>query len=433
MIFEVDRREFLKAIKPAFEVSKPNVKKEFKYENLLTISAKESNIELLSYNGSYSLIAEINDSIFGSLNYNCKKEGKVTVYANDLIAFVQSLPDTYFMIKVFKESNQLKISATVDKIDGKEKKSLSIRSMSIIENEVKVPSMGKVFDKEIEIDREIFVKGMNSVLFAPAFEEKMYSYMCVLFEYIKNKEIRFSAGSGGRFAIKEIKGENIVSKGEGTSIIFPKPCLSSLVKLLSESNSAFITLKSSEADEKNNIPEQIIVDFDGMKLCIFGMEYLTKYPDLTKVIKHKYSNRIYSNLEEWNSVIRTIDGTKHRYNENIHNTEIVIEQDDEVIKVTPRTLNFSPTFIDMIDIDNCIIKGNDLWFRCNSDYIREMVVQGGKKGKIQINFESQADLNDSQEDNKKQRKPVLVKFEENLDSAKNTVDNFYMFFSTSTK
>ena len=64
-----------------------------------------------------------------------------------------------------------------------------------------------------------------------------------------------------------------------------------------------------------------------------------------------------------------------------------------------------------------------------------MVVQGGGKGRVQFNFESQSVLDGIKDEKQAQKlmKPVLVKFPENVDDAKNTVDNFYMFFSISTK
>jgi hypothetical protein len=64
-----------------------------------------------------------------------------------------------------------------------------------------------------------------------------------------------------------------------------------------------------------------------------------------------------------------------------------------------------------------------------------MVTQGGGKGRVEFNFESQSVLDGITDDKKAQKlmKPVLVKFPEDVDKVRNTVDNFYMFFSISTK
>lgn len=432
MIFEVNKEEFMRAIRPSVEVASKNTFKDFKYENLLTIKAEQDRVVISAYGGPSSLVAPISDSNFGSLNYDCKVEGSATIYADDLMVFMSSLPKNYDRINISFDSNQLNISSVSDKID---KKSSSKRTMPTVSEVVCPPNFGKVFDQEIEVNREVFVKGVESVLFAPAFEEKMYSYMCMLFEGTDGaeQELRFSAGSGGRFAIKSIKGKNIILNKQEASMIFPKDSLGTICKLLSEASQPTITIKKVEANQEDNIPSQIMIEFDEITMCIFGLEHFTKYPPLTKIIEHKYPNRIYSNLEDWKPIVRAIEGTSHRYNDKIHNTEVILEESDEVFKVTPKTTHANPTFVEMSDVENCIVKGKNPWFCCNSNYIKEMVVQGGSKGKVQLNFENQADLDDIPDDKPKQMKPVLIKFPEVVNDAKDIVDNFYMFFSVSTK
>ena len=435
MIFEVNREEFTRAIKPAVEIATKNTLKDFKYENLLTIKANQDDVILYAYGGTNSLIASISDSNFAEIDYSCEKEGTVTVYADDLMTFMIAVPKSYDKVKIALDSNQLLISNASTKAKGK--KANSLRSMPILSEVVRPPNLGKTFDQDIEIDREIFIKGIDSVIFAPAFEEKMFSYMCMLFEakMANDQEIRFSAGSGGRFAIKSVVGKNIIKNNNEARMIFPKDSLSTMSKLLSNANQESITIKSVGASQADNVAEHIMIEFDEMIMCIFGLEHFTKYPDLSKILTHHYSNRVYSSLEDWQSIEKTIEGTKHRWNENIHNTEIIIDETDEIFQVTPQTPHSSPTFIDLASIDDCILKGEKIWFRCNSDYLREMVVQGCSKGKVQFNFESQSVLEGITDDKKAQKlmKPILVKFPENIDDIKKVVDNFYMFFSASTK
>ncbi len=435
MIFEANREEFIRAIKPAVEVASKSALKGFKYENLLTIEADQDRFVLSAFNGLISFVAPISGNNF-NIDYDCKEEGTVTVYADDLMTFMLSLPKSYNKVKISLDSNQLKIESAAKQTT--KKKSNSVRTMPILSETVRPPNPGKVFDQDVQINREIFVKGMDSVIFAPAYEEKFYSYMCMLFEArgdIDDQIIRFSAGTGGRFAIKDIKGKHIVENNQKARIIFPKDSLSIISKLLSEASSPSISIKYVSAKQKDDIAEHIMIEFDNMVLCVFGLEHFTKYPDLAKIISHQYSNRVYSNLEDWKPIVKTIEGTRHRWNENIHNTEVVLEDSEEIFKITPKTSHASPTFIDMVDTDNCILKGDKIWFRCNSDYIREMVVQGGGSGRIQFNFESQSLIDEIKDEKQKQKqmKPVLIKFPENVDEAKDVVDNFYMFFSISTK
>lgn len=435
MIFEVNREEFTRAIMPSIEVASKNTLKDFKFENFITIKAKQDQVVLLSYGGTLSLIASLSDSNFADLKYKCEEEGNVTVYADDLFTFIASVPKSYKMIKIFLDSNQLKIVNATEGAKGKKAK--TARSMATLAEVVRPPNLGTTFDQDIEINREVFVSGIDSVIFAPAYEEKLFSYMCMLFEVEigLDQEVRFSAGSGGRFAIKSTKGKNIVRNNSEARMIFPKNSLSTISKILSSAASPTVNIRSVGVDQSKSIPEHIMIEFDDMVLCIYGLEHFTNYPDLTKVLKHHYSNRIYSSLEDWKPINKAIEGTRHRWNDSIHNTEIIIEEEDLVFKVTPQTSIKNPTFIDMVDVDNCKCKGDKIWFRCNSLYLQEMVTQGGGKGKVEFNFESQSVLDGITDDKKAQKlmKPVLIKFPENVDKVRNTVDNFYMFFSISTK
>ncbi|KKK54669.1 hypothetical protein LCGC14_3082370, partial [marine sediment metagenome] len=68
-----------------------------------------------------------------------------------------------------------------------------------------------------------------------------------------------------------------------------------------------------------------------------------------------------------------------------------------------------------------IAKGDKIWFKCNSQYLREMM-SCGKTGRIQLNFDSQESLNDIPDDKPKQMRPVLVKFPDPNDDIQKTME-----------
>ena len=76
---------------------------------------------------------------------------------------------------------------------------------------------------------------------------------------------------------------SISSDNQKARIIFPKDNLSAVFKLLSSATCPTITIKSVEPDAKNNIPQQIMIEFDGMIMSIFGLEHFSTYPDLTDI------------------------------------------------------------------------------------------------------------------------------------------------------
>jgi hypothetical protein len=426
MKFHVDSRELARAISPAVEVATKGSEREFAYEELVTLKADKDKISVFAYGGISSLTSSVSANNFSSLNYTCQEEGSTTVYAVDLYKSLTTMEPGEVEIKL--SSNSL----TVSLLSNEDNK----RSMATETQIVKPPNMGLQFEQTIEVNRETFIKGLHSVMFAPAVEEKMFTYMCVLMEALTNngKQIlRFSAGTGGRFAVKEIEGKHIFTATEEVKIILPKNNLSSIHRVISLANCENISIRTVVQDAQKDIPEQIMIEFNGFVMCIFGLENFTKYPDLTSIINHQYSNRIYSDLKEWEYAVGGVEMSERGHASDIHNTQVVLDMEHERFIITPQTIHACTTPINIVDAQNCITKGDKIWFKCNSIYLKEMMARGGVNGKIQLNFDSQELLNDIPKDKPKQMRPVLVKFPEKSNEAKDEKENFYMFFTVSTK
>ena len=432
MKFIVNSVEFERALRPVINIATKNTKKEFKYEFIFTLESFNDKITCVSYGGKASITSTISNDNFASLNYSCEKEGNVTIDAEKMFLSLKSIPNVDVEIEV--SSGQLNIST----LSGKK----YVRSIAVYDEPVVAPNVATKFSKEIEINREIFINGMNRILFSPEFEEKMLNYMCMLFESFHGDEdiVRFSAGSGGRFAVKEIMGKNIIKNKQDVRMILPKDNLANIVKVLTDANCEKIKVKYAEADSSELIPEQIVFNFgetscDEINMCIFGIDRFSKYPDLNKIIDYQYPNRIFSDLKDWDYAISGIDMTLKNYKENIHNTKVVLKTDKNIFMVNPLTKDVAESPVDIVDDEKCIISGDDedIWFTCNSIYLKEMVVHAGKMGKIQLNFESQSILENIPDDQPQQMKPILVKFDEKIDDAKSITENFYMFFTVSTK
>ncbi len=292
MKFNVDSRELAKAIGPVKEVATKNCVKEFDYCGFLTIKAKKHKLEIMAYGGTASITTTISNA--GTANYKCKREGVVTVYATDIFDALETMDAGTVDIKAV--SGELVITLVSNK---------SIkRSIEVVDAVVRPPNVGTKFVQSVVVNKRIFVKALKSVMFAPATEEKMLPYQCMLIEtFTKGKDntIRFSAGSGGRFAIKAISGKHIYETDEDVQIIFPKYNLSNIYKVLSSVRCDSVLVRTVGQNSSKNIPEQIMIELDAgdveIVLSIFGSESFTKYPNLTNIINYQYPNRIYSDLK----------------------------------------------------------------------------------------------------------------------------------------
>ena len=428
MRFTIDNKELSVAIGLAMQVAIKNCIEDHDYEGLITINAKKRNLQIEAFAGLSSVTTTIpKDGIAG---YDCKRAGIVVVHAVDLFKSLTTMNDGQVEIEL--ASGEVVITLLSNRCIK--------RTIRLTKETIRIPPVGTTFEQSIVVNKTIFTDGLKTVKFAPAVEEKMFTYMCVLLEAWPEKQaLRFSAGTGGRFVVKSIKGNNIFKADEDVIILFPSHTLSMLCNILSSVSCNTIVINTVLKDTHKNIPEQIMLTFNAgdieIVLCVYGMENFTKYPDLTKIIEHKYSNRICSKLRDWDSAVGGAVMTQRAHDSKIHNTEVVFDLDEERFMVTPKTAHPCTTPIKAVNVesDANTVKGNKIWFRCNTTYLKEMIKLFKKDGVIQLNFDSQETLNDIPEDKPKQLRPVLIKFPETINTSRNTTERIYMFFTVSTK
>ncbi len=429
MKFTIDNKELSVVIGLAMQVAIKHSIEDHDYEGLITINANKRKLQIDAFAGRSSITTTIPKD--GTAGYDCKRAGIVTVYAVDMFKGLTTMDDGEVEIKSLQRAIVITSLSNTS----------VIRELAMISSRVCPPNVGTTFDQSIVVNKTIYTEGLKTVMFAPAVEEKMFTYMCVLFEAWPEKQVvRFTAGTGGRFVIKSVKGNNICKADEDVKILFPKTTLSCISNILSSVSCNTIVINTVLEDTRKNIPEQIMLTFNAgdieIVLCVFGsMGEFPKYPHMTKIIEHKYSNRIYSKLRDWDSAVGGAVMTQRGHDSKIHNTEVVFDLDEERFMVTPKAAHpcTTPSKAVNVEGDANTVKGDKIWFRCNTTYLKEMIKLFKKDGVIQLNFDSQETLNDIPEDKPKQLRPVLIKFPETINTSRNTTERIYMFFTVSTK
>ncbi len=430
MKFQVQAGEFTRSLKPSVDIATKNTKKEFDYAFLLSIQATNEGIIASSYGGTACAISVINDECFGNIKYVCEEAGSVVVNANNFLGYIEAFPSTS-IIDISVSNGSVEITSDVSLKKSKKKAKYSMPREN---KEIRIPNISNNFDKSININRSVFVDGMKKVNFAIGFEDNQPYYKCQLLEITENK-VRFVSGTGGRFAIKDVRGDKIVDCKEDTiSFLFPKENIGNIIKIAADSSDEKILIKESEAQMKEIIPAQIIIEFKNTKIIILELDSATKYADMDKFLSYDYPYQISCNMEDWEGKLKGVKNTfNHSFKDldEIHNTDIVLNTEEDHISIQTRTVMKVLDYID-VDIKKADqVKGKEHypWFRCNSTYLSEMVEKMEKCGKVIINFEDQESVDS---DKKSSRQPVTAIFSEKTNSNKEITENTYMIFATSS-
>lgn len=422
MKFKINTETLLNAVKPASEIALRNTKKKFRHEKNITIKASIKALNITAYGGTASITIKVTEAD----GYAFMESGGITVRAKELQSALMSfsLSDNLFVtiegcyVKMTLESdNQIYISIPA--------------STELIE----FPYRSLKFKQQTIVDRKYFIKGLEKIKFAPAFEEKMFCYMCVLFESWNNR-IRFSAGTGARFASTDYSGDIKSISTNETRIILPKTNISNLATIFKNTDCSTIKIKSTNTIELICSQDQVVLEAENITVALYDIEHFAKYPDMDQKIKHNYSYQIPTWISDWKYALEAIIASKHFFKNNIHNARIIANLMLGHFDLTTNTemkMNRRVDFDFGVFVKDSIIdKGHKPWFCCNSDYLREMVKVADKGDIVVINFDDQSILDTIPDDKPKQMSPILLKYPEktNKDGVK---ENLHLYFLVSNK
>ena len=422
MKFRINAEELSKAVKPAVDIALKNTIKDFDFEGVITLEAHPSTLHIKAYGGTASIIVKVPKK----LGYVFEERGAIAVDALELRDSLKS----------FGPSDDLIVSAEGSKLRLSQQSAHQVfHELSATCKPIRCPRTGRSFAEKIQVDRHIFVNGLKKIAYAMAREEKMFTYMCTLFESWKNK-VRFTAGSGGRFALAEIEGDGkSIASGE-TQMIFPKANIPNIMRILKNESSDNIKIKSVESNPDKKVQEQIVITSGNVILALYGLENFTKYPDVNSIISHDYSYKFSTSVEDWKYVTEAISATYHAHNELVHNTRIEADISNGWINVTPRTamtvnrrIPFEPG---TCTVNPSKKKSHKPWFKCNSSYLLEMVKKGYKDGNVSVKFECQSKLDNIPANKPRQMKPILMEYPERTNKD-GTREKYTIFFTVSTK
>ena len=312
MQFNINTKKFIERVTSAADIALKNTLKDHPCEGLVNLTVYPKCLMLRAYGGSASVSIEVHESD----GYEHIDSGDVCIQVKGLVSALKSFPPSNDL-DVRIKNGKLRLSPVSDRYNNV--------YIPLIYPVPEHPNCNEEYDQEVTVDREYFVKGLQQIQYAAAIEEKLYSYMCILFEFTYNT-LKFSAGSGSRFAVTEYLGANNHQLSSNRfKIIFPKWNVSNIVRILKKDTSKNVDIRSVPENKEKDVPEQIILETNKLIVRIYENEYFMKYPDLNKVIEHEYTYQVTTKIADWKYVGEAISGSAHFFQAGVHNSKIVAD------------------------------------------------------------------------------------------------------------
>jgi len=380
MKFSVNVSKFIKAIDPAIKISTKGLKD----LNIISIEATEQEAIITAFGGELGISSPVSDINVPDVKYNFFKEGSCSIVTNNLTESLKSFPeDSEIVLDATKK--ELKIYSLEDKTE--------IQVLPLSKDDVKLPCIADKFSKELEINREAFVKGGKNVSFAIGFEDKRprYKYWRLLSE---KGNVKFMAGTGGIFAIYEIEGSDTVGSDDKVEFLFSGSSKDVISEILSSSDCDKIVIKQAEANRTSskNIPDQIVISFEGKDILLVGFDPEINWDkvDFKSVLSRDNKVVVKTSLPNW---IHAVKGIRATYTKDVqkehfpHIADVKIDTKNSIIyaEVNSRLKSSRKVAIDQVvknDVD-------EISFRCPSQSLDDMVNKSlDKKANIEILVEA---------------------------------------------
>jgi hypothetical protein len=244
--------------------------------------------------------------------------------------------------------------------------------------------------------------------------------MCLILLISKNN-IRFVSGDGGKFAISDINGRNIVN-GLKNEIIIPRFNLANIVAALANSAANNVEIKCAKKDDSDNIAEQILVKIGADNIYLFRIDSKISIPDVNKFLDFDYPNKVTTKLEDW---VKPVAGIKagdpnDKTSDKIYSAMVKIDGEKNCVKIETYNGPVSKSKV-QYRVSDSTVEDSSPWFKCCSSYLKGIAsISGASSGDLRLNFENQ--------EGDKKIKPIVVNYPEYKNAARDTVEQFSFFF-----
>lgn len=398
-------------------ISKPDDKESFRSK--ATIQVTEECAELLKKYSvplvvtAFGHYVECHSFVTSDEGYELRIAGSACIDLVNMHNFINSYPpETLLEIEAKKAEV---IICTVDNPGECQKNAIV---------DIEFEPIDYTFTKTQElcrIDKSIFVEGMRKINFAIGYEPSRPDFNRQLCQ-VKQDEVRFTTGTGARFAIMSYRGNGIVSFQEEVTVSIPDYSIANVLACTKKAIDKDITIQKlmPRSDDQH-----LIIRYDHTQIIIFQKGGL-HYPPFDNVLKRDYSYQFKCDFDQFKHAVAGLRATNTLQHQEVSPRHTAF-LDLDLIKgkiILSSATNVSSTR--SLPIRKVIRQSENLRprIKISTEYLLEVANKGPKsKGSLMtISIENQPP--------EEKTPPILVEFPKVVNKKRGTTERFVMFFFT---
>lgn len=398
MKFKAQVGGLLAGVKPMVAVATKGVLKDYPQLNLITFKAVTKYLEAIADGGHVSASNEISNETY-NLDYNCLDDGVVTVNAIDLEDSLSSFSPSEIAIFEVKDgaAGGKELSISLEK-DSSEFQTLPVQDIHCEYHEPDSDKKAKTVS--ITLRRETFISYANKISFAHGDQQQFKDFTYWMLKSTGTNELRFAAGSGTRFAVVELFGNNLSNSKGNINLLFPNEQTQPILNVLNELSCQDIVIESKD--------RCISITCNKTRISLYTCDPNVVWPDENKFLRRESKFVFTTKIGNWKNAVKGILATNNddiRKQNKIHSCSFHVDLAKCLIQArTDTTLkSFRKILIDDMSTNE---DKRDFTINCVSTYINEIVSSGSDDEYLQFEVDDPS-------------KPVVVRYY----SSKNTGDS----------
>lgn len=404
---------FRDGLRPAIDVATKGSLKECSDANRLSIEAKDAEVIVNANGGRLAISVILSNLTHNNLDYSCDGEGKVTVNATDLQRTLDSFPGTERVVVSYNGKEFV-----VATENGGEEQALPVAKENI-----EIPSLASKFDKDVKVNRNIFLEGIKETFWAVGFEDHKEHWLHWRL-VVESGRAEFAAGTGARFSIWESKGRNAAKCDAATTFYIPKdqtPAIQSALSFVGKDTVDEDIVVIKQAARQGDTVDQIVFEVPEFRLILVGFDSSMKWPNVDKMIKEDKPYSIVTKISDWEFATKGLLAT---FNEDVkkdhdtHESDLEPKLDKNYILLTTNTGMRAQRKVPFLRIEKQGDQKDSIVFHCSTVYVGEIYSKCPKGDEVWISYTN--DVN----------KPVFVIGPETDNAATGTKSRYTRFFAS---
>ena len=379
MKFTCKAAGLLRGIAPVVGVATHGAAKDFDGANRINMEVAKDELLVSSFNGRVAIKNVISNFTVDNLDLSVESPGTITLNSTDLqntLGAFRSNDELIIEVADNGTSKEFNISAKSDKDE--------FISLPCCTSPVTIPVKSDQIGTTIVADRANFVYCVNKILFAIGFEKDVEKYRYWVLR-VKGDKSRFVAGTGGRFAVLDVEGKDLIQSKKDVTLLTPKEHTEVIMKTLSSMTDEKMTIKKT-SDKSDTT--QIIFEIGRLEIIFVEVNPDITYIDENKILDKVYPHKFVTDVSDWEYLAKGITAT---YNEDLRKekkvqvasavvsadkTNIIVKI-DEVLKASRK-----------VPIIDCRSDSGEVEWKCVAGYLKEIADYGTTGGRVQVEIES---------------------------------------------